>query len=208
MLTFRRSSRKISPLAGPAHSDPFIGGSFHFYCTFFKNVKPNLNGKVTNAAKKRERILAAWFKATDHIWSAQARGGVGLVPGEQGQLEITIGGHSHGLPPYSTTSWNTKTTQSSVSLHQSGRDKERFSHHIHIKHASAQDPPVKLNQLSRATIRTLSSASGSLRLQPSMPYGLSTTPFSPVGYCSLYCPRFPNDTKQTFTYNTMKKTPV
>lgn len=177
MLIFRRYSKEISPPAGPAHSDPFIGGRFHFYCTFFKNLKTNLNGEGTNAAKKRERILAAWFKAIDHIWSAQTSDGMGLVPEEQGQFEKTIGDHSHGLPLYRTTSWNTKSTQRSVSVRQSGRDKEIFSHHIYIKHASAPDSRVKPTQLISATISTLSSTSGSLKLQPSMPYGLSTTPF-------------------------------
>lgn len=194
MLTFQRSSKEISPPAGLTHSDTFIGGSFHLCYMFFKNIKPNLTGKGTNAAEKEECISAAWFKVTDHIWSAQARG--------------STGDHSHGLLPCSTTSRNTKTTQCSVSLHQSRRDQERFHHHTYIKHTWAQDPSVKPNQLSRVTTRTLSSASGSLKLQPSTPYDLSTTPFLPVGYCTLYCPRFPNDTKQTFTHSTMKKTPV
>lgn len=89
-------------------------------------------------------------------------------------------------------------------IHQRGGDKKRLRHHICIKHAPARDPPVKPNQLHQETIRTLSLTYNSLKLQPT-PHGLSTTPLLPVAYCSLYCSRFPKDTKQTLRHSTTKK---
>lgn len=80
-------------------------------------------------------------------------------------------------------------------IHQNGGGKKRLRHHVCIKHTPAQDPPVQPNQLSQETVRTLSLTSSSLKLQPSIPHGLSTTLLLPVAYCSLYCFRFPKDTK-------------
>lgn len=82
-------------------------------------------------------------------------------------------------------------------IHQNRRGKRRLRHHICIKHTPAQDPPVKPNQLSQETIRTVSLTSSSPKLEPSIPHGLSTTSLLPVAYCSLYCSKFPKDTKQS-----------
>lgn len=93
-------------------------------------------------------------------------------------------------------------------IHQNGGGKKRLRHHIRIKHTPAQDPPEKLNQLSQEIIRTVPLSSSSLKLQPSIPHGLSTTPLLPVVYCSLYCSKFPKDTNQTITHSTTVKTPL
>lgn len=61
-------------------------------------------------------------------------------------------------------------------IHQNGGGKKRLRHHICIKHTPAQDPPVKPSQLSQETMRTVSLTSSSLKLQPSIPQGLNTTP--------------------------------
>lgn len=118
----------------------------------------------------------------------------------------TIGDRSHRLSLQSTTSGNTDYAMFGI-VHQRGGDKKRLRHHICIKHAPARDPPVKPNQLHQETIRTLSLTYNSLKLQPT-PHGLSTTPLLPVAYCSLYCSRFPKDTKQTLTHSTTKKIPL
>lgn len=61
-------------------------------------------------------------------------------------------------------------------IHQNGGGKKRLRHHICIKHTPEQDAPVKPSQLSQETMRTVSLNSSSLKLQPSISHGLSTTP--------------------------------
>lgn len=84
--------------------------------------------------------------------------------------------------------------------------KKRFKHHICIKHTPVQDPPVKPNQLSQETIRTLLLTSSSPKLQPSIPHGLSTPHFYQQ-HIVLFT-ALPKDTNHTLTHSTTVKTPL